>query len=347
MQHIRSFCVLVLTLLCGGTLIAAEFRLTAETRIEVITRAIEQLETGYILPDRGRVAAAELAHRLETGYFDEVVSPQTFANRITGVLDVISDWHLWVNYHDEPIPEDFHSWQFADEAAELAHLRRRNFGFERVERLAGNVGYIELRDFFYQDGASERALASVMDLVRHTDGLIIDLRRNGGGSPEMVNLFASYFLPAQTHIGDIRYKEGGRVVSSYTPNEVSGAHYGADRPVYILLSENTFSGAEGFSYALQAQERATLVGERTRGGAHLFADVRLHEHFMMALPIARSVNPITQSSWQYVGVRPEIDVPAEGALRAARKAMLERLIAEGSDATAISEQAYALDTLSD
>ncbi len=335
--------VLTLTMMSSSWAVyAADFDLTSQIRAQIVDLVIEQLQTGYVLPARGAVAAAELRHRFDTGYFDDITSPQVFANRITGVLDVISDWHLWVNFQDQPIPEDFVSWRFSDKTEREVHLRRRNFGFEKVERLSGNVGYIELREFYYEESVSERALADVMHLMRFTDGLIIDLRRNGGGDPAMVDLLASYFLAPGVHLGDIQYKEDGRLEASYTQQIESSAHYGLERPVHLLLSENTFSGAEGFSYTMQVLGRMTLIGERTKGGAHLFEDVRLHAHFMMALPIARSINPVTKSSWQYVGVRPDIEVPAEQALHIAQKHILEELIANSSDSIAKSEQEYAL-----
>ena len=296
--------------------IAADFTLSPEFKTELVEKVSEQLIDRYIYPLRGEVAANELRHRLETGYFDNIQDPRIFANRITGVLDVISDLHLWVNFHSEPIPENYSYLNpSAEEQREQSEfLRERNYGFGTIEILEGDVGYIELQDFFYEEGSSERILTDAMETVKSAASLVIDLRRNGGGSPEMVGLFLSYFLEPGTHINTLEYRTGNRAVESWTRNELDGPRYPESNPVYVLISASTFSAAEAFSYSLQVRRRATLVGERTQGGAHPFDSVRLHEHYMMAVPVARTVDALTDSSWQYVGVRPDYEETAENAL---------------------------------
>lgn len=334
----------VVLLLHSPHSLSAEIILTQSFKKEIISEVTRLLEDKYVYPDRGKVAANELNHRFETGYFDEINDPQTFANRITGILDVISDLHLWVNYQLDPIPEDYNHLNPSpgQQIEQAALLRRRNYGFEKVERLPGNLGYIELRDFHYEAETSEEVLANVMKFVRFTDGLIIDLRRNGGGDPEMVSLFLSYLIEGETLIGTFRYREENKVEEHWTRGELAGPHYTEARPVYILMSQNTFSAAESFSYILQARNRAVLVGERTPGGANPSDNVRLHEHFMMSIPMAMSVDPITQSNWQYVGVRPDHDAPADEALTLTQRLILEEQIANSDESDSRREKEFVL-----
>ena len=313
---VALFAALLLFLLLAARVQAAEQFPGKEFKTQLISDISTILLERYVYADRAQVAVNELNHRLETGYFDAVDDPQILAYRITGILDVISDLHLWVNYHADAIPEDYNylepTPEQAQQQAEL--LRARNYGFGDVEVLDGNIGYIELRDFFYAAGSSEALLAEAMTAVRSTDALVIDLRRNGGGSPEMVSLFLSYLLPLNTAVGSLQYRQPVKIESYGTLGAIDGPHYGDDRPVFILLSNGTFSAAEAFSYALQVRERATLVGERTNGGAHVFDNVRLHPHYMLAVPVARSIDAVTNSNWQYVGVRPDHATSAEEAL---------------------------------
>ncbi|CAE7162152.1 blaR1 [Symbiodinium microadriaticum] len=195
---------------------SAEFSLSPALKSLVIENVVQQLEEKYVFPDRAAVASNELQQRFNTGYFDEIDDPQIFANRIVGVLDVINDWHLWVNYYADPIPDNYDYYASLKEEDQRARLRRRNFGIERLERLTGNVGLIEFREFGYLESESETALVHAMELLSNTSGLIIDLRRNGGGSPDMVSMVASYFLEPGHHIGTIVYREGGRQEESYT-----------------------------------------------------------------------------------------------------------------------------------
>ncbi|MBA3715751.1 MAG: hypothetical protein H0W76_25440 [Pyrinomonadaceae bacterium] len=58
----------------------------------------------------------------------------------------------------------------------------------------------------------------------------------------------------------------------------------ADRDVYVLTSNRTFSAAEESSYNLTNLKRATIIGETTGGGAHPGRGVRLSDHFQMFVP---------------------------------------------------------------
>ena len=94
--------------------------------------------------------------------------------------------------------------------------------------------------------------------------------------------------------------------------------------MYVLTAARTFSGAEEFAYDLQTQKRATIVGEVTGGGAHPVGGHRIDEHFIIGVPGARAVNPITHTDWEGVGIQPDVKVPAAEALDAAL-----RLVREG------------------
>ena len=94
--------------------------------------------------------------------------------------------------------------------------------------------------------------------------------------------------------------------------------------MYVLTSNHTFSGAEEFSYNLKMLKRATIVGETTGGGAHPVAGHRIDEHFIIGVPFARAINPITHTNWEGVGVKPDIIVPANDALATAQKLLLEK-----------------------
>ncbi|HYJ86762.1 MAG TPA: S41 family peptidase [Pyrinomonadaceae bacterium] len=68
-----------------------------------------------------------------------------------------------------------------------------NFGFEKVERLNGNIGYMELDGFVTSELGAETAIAA-MQFLANTDALIIDLRYNGGGVPGTAQLIISYLF---------------------------------------------------------------------------------------------------------------------------------------------------------
>ncbi len=184
-----------------------------------------------------------------------------------------------------------------------------NYGIQRVERLEGNVGYLDLRGVAHPADAGP-AIAAAMELVAGTYALIIDLRRNHGGSPHGVAFWCSYLFPGgDTHLTDIFHADTGETTQFWTLAYVPGARY-LDRPVYLLTSHETFSGGEDFCYSLQAQGRAQVIGEAIGGGAHPTRMVPLSSTLAIGVPFARSINPVTGTNWQGTGVMPDVAVPA-------------------------------------
>jgi C-terminal processing protease CtpA/Prc len=95
--------------------------------------------------------------------------------------------------------------------------------------------------------------------------------------------------------------------------------------VFVLTSKRIFSGAEEFSYNLKNLKRATIMGETTGGGAHPVSGHRIDDHFMIGVPFARAVNPISKMNWEGTGVEPDVKVPADEALDVAKKMAAEQI----------------------
>ena len=87
----------------------------------------------------------------------------------------------------------------------------------------------------------------------------------------------------------------------------------------MLTSSRTFSGAEEFTYNLKNLKRATIVGETTGGGAHPVSGHRIDDRFVIGVPFARAINPITKTNWEGTGVEPDVKVAAPDALTTAQK----------------------------
>jgi C-terminal processing protease CtpA/Prc len=92
-----------------------------------------------------------------------------------------------------------------------------------------------------------------------------------------------------------------------------------DGLAFVLTSKNTFSGAEEFTYNLKNLKRATIVGETTGGGAHPLSGHRIDDHFMIGVPFARAVNPVSKTNWEGTGVEPDVSVKAPDALEKAQE----------------------------
>ena len=101
--------------------------------------------------------------------------------------------------------------------------------------------------------------------------------------------------------------------------------------MYVLTSNRTFSAAEEFTYNLQSQKRATIVGETTGGGAHPTRGFRVSDHFGVGVPFARSINPVTKTNWEGTGVKPDVAVPADQALLTAHLLALKKAATKYAD----------------
>ena len=303
----------------------------AATRTTVIDGALEHLKTAYVFPETATKMSDAIRARVQRKEYDNITSARAFAEALTKDLQEVShDKHLRVIYTVDPLPER-RVPSPEDRARAIAEERRRNFAFERVERLDGNVGYIDLRGFSGSPEASETAVAAI-NFLAGTDALIFDLTRNGGGSPAMIGLLSSYLFDDVVHLNDFYWRESNETRQFWTSPHVQGQRYGGSKPVYILTSLRTFSAAEEFTYNLKNLKRATIVGETTGGGAHPGGTRRITDHFAIWVPAGRAISPITKTNWEGTGIEPHIKVEAARALTTAHLDALKKIKETATDA---------------
>lgn len=301
-----------------------EIKLSAAQRDKVIEGAARRFADNYVFPDRGRSVAGTLEAQRKRGDYRDITNGEILASRLTDDLRAIShDKHVAVRFSQDVVPPDPPDNSDAPDAHRgidpglKVQLEGRNCGFEKAEHLPPNIGYLKLNEFADLAICAATATAS-MTFVADSGTLIIDLRDNHGGRPEMVTLMASYLFAVPTHLNDVYRRSDNTTRESWTTANVSGKQF-LDKPVYLLTSRRTFSAAEDFSYALKNLKRATVIGETTGGGAHLIGPHRINDHYFIIVPIGRSISPITKTDWEGTGVEPDIKVPAADALDEALK----------------------------
>jgi hypothetical protein len=311
----------------------APLPIDAATRQAVVEGVAKRLEEDYVFPDvAAKMAKAVQGHLADKGY-DSIKTGQDLAAALTRELQEVSkDKHLRLMCSTEKLPKrPPEAGPTAEEKARQRLLTQKtNGGYRKVERLAGNVGYLELDNFQHAAAAAEPA-AAAMNFLANTDALIIDLRRNGGGSPHGVALLCSYlFGEKPVHLNSLYWRKGNRTEEFWTLKELPGKRY-LGKDVYVLTSGRTFSGAEEFCYNLQNLKRATIVGERTGGGAHPGGASPIGEHFLLFVPSGRAINPITKTNWEGTGVKPDVAVPADQALEKAHQLAVDKILAGTKD----------------
>lgn len=286
-------------------------------RSEIISNVAELLENRYVDEAVGTGLAFKLKEVSKT--WGDLSDPEDFAEVVTLWLrEQSGDGHLGLSYSETPLSQQGGDAEFSASEMERWYGAHLNHGVEKIERLDGNIMLLDLRVFPPTSMAAD-VIAAAMTVVSQGDALIIDLRKNGGGA-ETANLITGYLLDegGQPLTGTYN-RPSDQHRASTSPSWVPGRKFGGSKPLYILTSRRTFSAAEALAYNLQALERATIVGEVTGGGAHPFEYRRVHEHFALDLPEGKSINPITGTNWQGVGVRPDVLVPAENALDVAQR----------------------------
>ncbi len=301
----------------------------------VTNSLLDLFDEKYVFPGAIAPLREALEKRLANGDFASIEEPRSFAETLTEqIYEILKDKHVRVYY--APSNSLIGAQDKAVKREEF--LKRRNFAFRRVEVLSGNIGYFELAGFVELSDPAKTAASAAMTFLAHTDALIIDLRENGGGSPEMVAYLTSYlFTEEPVHLNSLYWRPTDKTQEFWTSSNLPGPRYSVDKPVYVLIGENTFSGAEEFAYNLKALKRAVVVGEVTGGGAHPGEEVSVYGNFYAWISTGRAINPYTNTNWEGIGVTPDIKVSSSEALRVAQLAAIDTLLASTPDDEAFEE----------
>jgi hypothetical protein len=307
----------------GGTPVG--FGIDAATRKRVISEVIAKLEENYVFPATAKKMDDSLRKAEKRGEYNQIFSGDELASRLTTQLqDVSRDKHLRVIFNPVAMP--------ASPGAPGPRMTPDGCGFEKAERLPGNVGYVKLNQFGDPEICRDVA-AAAMAFIASADAVIFDLRDNGGGHPDMVAFLTSYLFAERTHLNDFWTRRDNQTRESWTSEQVPGRKF-TTQPVYVLTARRTFSGAEEFSYNLKHLKRATIVGEVTGGGAHPVRIQRIDDRFSIGVPDARPINAVTKTNWEGTGVEPDVQVPAADALTTAQKLAAEKIAAGRAAAVA-------------
>ena len=303
----------ILLIFCSLSLLGQAF-----DKAKVVNQLAEIMNSNYVYPEKGKAMHDLIKTRLKNGDYDDISTASALAKSLDDDLkSVINDKHIRVKYD----PDRVSAIENRDPNGGRKPLA--NFGFEKVEILEGNIGYLDLRGFTDVRFAEEVAVPAMEKLIE-ADAIIFDLRKNGGGSPSMVRYICSFLFNEATHLNTFYWRPADNYTETWT-NPSMASKTKEDIPIYLLTSHYTFSAAEEFTYDLKNLKRATIIGETTGGGAHPGGPIVINQGFFVNVPQGRAINPITKTNWEGVGVEPDIQMPADAAydkaLELARKAL--------------------------
>jgi hypothetical protein len=305
----------------SGRSIVQNGSLDPAERKRILAAAIVNLKDHYVDRNAAQKIADALAAHEKRGDYNAVADRAAFAAMLTQHMrDINLDRHLTFDYFQEPLPPQPDAQTPEVSAQYREAMKRQNCAFEKIEILPPNIGYLKLYSFPDPEVCRVAAMAA-MTYVNHADAIIFDLRDNRGGNPEMVQFLGAYLFDHPEYWYNPRENT---TEQSWTRSPVVGNEL-ADKPVFVLTSPATASGAEQFCYDLKMLKRATLVGETTAGAAHAGVWHRIDDHFGMGIPEVKAINPYSSLDWAEVGVEPDVRVEAASALDVALKLAKSKL----------------------
>ncbi len=343
MNNIRKariviFLAVVLLPLSGGTGAVPDgsqdqVELDADSRKAIVEEIAVLLNANYVYPEVGEEMARYIRRQWETGAYGAIGRLYAFAGRLQSDLrGICRDRHLRVIYDPVAAVALLKGGDAARQRQRRRseEWRRLNYGLEKVERMPGNIGYLDLR-FFADPVYARDTAAAAMVLLAHCDALIIDLRQNGGGSPRMVQFLCSYFFgPEPVHLNSLYWRPTDHTDEFWTLKDLPGRRL-PDIELFILTSTRTFSGAEEFTYNLKNLKRATVIGETTGGGAHPVNQKAVNDALVIVIPIGRAINPVTKTNWEGVGIEPDVKTTREDALATGHLLALQKVASKTGD----------------
>lgn len=312
----------------------------ADAQKSIINTLSEKISACYVYPDIAEQIVVHLNNSFINGEFSDNTDGELFALALTiHMQEVNHDEHLWVRWHPESLP-DVESQLRLDKEWQVQQrltANLENYGFYKLERLPGNIGYMDVR-YFHRAAWGTEIVQAAMRFVTNMEALIIDLRMCTDGYPDMVAYFSSYFFEGPPiHLTSIYWRDENLTQEYWTVSDIPGKRF-IGKPVFILVCKETFSAGENFAAIMQTHKRAKLVGEKTDGGAHPGASYRIHPNFEAFIPVGRAFDPVSGKDLEGIGVFPDMCLPQEHAFLAAYHLALKGILESASDPTSGAEK---------
>ncbi|RZJ81798.1 MAG: tetratricopeptide repeat protein [Flavobacterium sp.] len=313
------FKIMLLMLVINSQAVVAQDKkneLPVKEKNAVVSSIKTHLEEAYIDLDLAKKMIIELDKNSKK--YDTITNPDEFSKTLTEDLQLVSkDLHLKVRYEPKRIAQEkrvvSEEMKIEAEKKTAKQMAEINYGFTEAKILDGNIGYLNLRLFADIKYAEETATAT-MNFLSNTNAIIIDLRTNGGGVPDMMQLLSSYFFDeTPVLLSDFYERKTDTKTQLYSLAKVAGKR-STSKPLYILTSKQTFSAAEAFAYTLKHLGKATVVGEITAGGANRTKRINLNDEFTISVPYIQAIHPVTKTNWEGKGVLPDIKTNEKTAL---------------------------------
>lgn len=294
----------------------------------VVAEIRRLLAANYVLPDVRPKLDAILARGLAEGRYD-VSDPAVLLDRVNADLTAVA--------HDKHLSIEYNPRQAAEIAAapadqpddsgpspeQMRQAQRRNHGFTEMKVLPGNVRYVNLQGFVWVGPMSAEAYDNAMRFLKEGDAAIIDLRQNGGGSPEAVQYLVSHFMEPNRPL--VTFHMGANQVDRLSTLATLPAGRMVGKPLYVLTSGRSASAAEEFTGHIAGYKLGELIGATTAGAGFRNQFFPLPGGYLISISVGRAILASTGKDWEGVGIAPTTAIDPEKALHVAQAHAMRRL----------------------
>jgi hypothetical protein len=300
----------------------------------VVAAIRKVLAENYVLPEMRPKLDSALAKGLAAGRYD-VSDPGVLVERVNADMAAVTpDRHLGLQYDPRAAAA-----AAAEEGARrdddgpaspeaIRQAQSRNHGFTEMKVLLGNVRYVNMQGFVWTGPKSAEAYDNAMRFLKEGDAAIIDLRQNGGGSPEGVQYLVSHFMEPNRHL--VTFHMGATQVDRLSTLPMLPAGRMVGKPLYVLTSGHTASAAEEFTGHVGGFKLGELIGETTAGAGFRNSFFPLPGGYLISVSVGRAVLASTGKDWEGVGIKPTTAVAQDKALEVAQVHALRKLAATAS-----------------
>jgi hypothetical protein len=291
----------------------------------VVAELRRLIAANYVLPEMRPKLDAALAAGLANGRYD-VADPSLLADRINEDLAATGhDKHLNFHYAPDQAAQAASRRGEADDdgPTQARQAQLRNYGISEMKVLPGNLRYVAIDGFVWAGPNSAEAYDVAMRFLKGGDAAIIDLRKNGGGSPAAVQYVISHFLPANKPIVTFYMGSSPAEPHSTLPSVPAGSLAG--KPLYVLISGRTASAAEEFTGHVYGYKLGELIGANTAGAGFRNTIFPVPGGFLLSVSVGRAVLASTGKDWEGKGFAPATAVDPDKALDVAQLHAMRKL----------------------
>jgi hypothetical protein len=218
---------------------------------------------------------------------------------LISTFDVSRYW-IWeqypINYDERLIDEHY------------LHFDYRRASGIKYQILSNNFAYVYYGDF--ANGIGDGNLDVILNGVATSDGLVIDVRNNGGGYLTNVETLVGRFIDERTYAGSIQHKNGtghndfSEPYDYYFEPARGRVHY--NKPVVVLANRGSFSATNNFVSIMKSLPNVTVVGDVTGGGCGLPFNSELPNGWSVRFSSAPITGP--DGKLTEFGVEPDVKV---------------------------------------